>query len=135
MAYVPVPKDLSKIKTKVMFNLTKRQLVCFSIAAVIGIPTYIFTKESLGTSTASMLMVTAMLPFFFVAMYEKDGLTVEQMLYYFIRHKFLLPGVRPYQSENLYEKILEQIKIDEEVAYLERKARGEIPDKKEKKKK
>lgn len=29
MAYVPVPKDLSKIKTKLAFNLTKRQLVCF----------------------------------------------------------------------------------------------------------
>ena len=29
MAYVPVPKDLTKVKTKVMFNLTKRQLVCF----------------------------------------------------------------------------------------------------------
>ena len=26
MAYVPVPKDLSKVKTKVAFNLTKRQL-------------------------------------------------------------------------------------------------------------
>ncbi|WP_426743223.1 PrgI family protein [Gemmiger formicilis] len=32
MAYVPVPKDLSKIKTKLAFNLTKRQLVCFSSA-------------------------------------------------------------------------------------------------------
>lgn len=28
MAYVPVPKDLSKIKTKVAFNLTKRQIIC-----------------------------------------------------------------------------------------------------------
>ena len=134
MAYVPVPKDLSKVKTKVMFNLTKRQLVCFSLAAIAGIPMYFLTKDSLGTSTASMLMITAMLPFFFVAMYEKDGLTVEQMLYYFIRHKLLLPGVRPYQSENLYEKILEQIKIDEEVAYLENKARGEISVKKQEKK-
>ena len=30
MAYVPVPKDLSKIKTKVAFNLTKRQIVSSS---------------------------------------------------------------------------------------------------------
>ena len=29
MAYVPVPKDLTRVKTKIMFNLTKRQLVCF----------------------------------------------------------------------------------------------------------
>ena len=30
MAYVAVPKDLSKVKSKVAFNLTKRQLICFS---------------------------------------------------------------------------------------------------------
>lgn len=29
MAYVPVPKDLNAVKTKVLFNLTKRQLICF----------------------------------------------------------------------------------------------------------
>lgn len=32
MAYVPIPKDLDKIKTKVAFNLTKRQLIGFSVA-------------------------------------------------------------------------------------------------------
>ena len=37
MAFVPVPKDLNRVKTKVMFNLTKRQLICFSIAAAGGI--------------------------------------------------------------------------------------------------
>ena len=34
MAYVTVPKDLSKIKNKVLFGLTKRQLVCFGSAAL-----------------------------------------------------------------------------------------------------
>ena len=38
MAYVPVPKDLTKVKTKVAFNLTKRQLVCFGSGALIGVP-------------------------------------------------------------------------------------------------
>ena len=37
MAYVPVPKDLTKVKTKVAFNLTKRQLVCFGGGALIGV--------------------------------------------------------------------------------------------------
>ena len=34
MPYGQVPKDLAKIKTKVAFNLTKRQLICFGIAGV-----------------------------------------------------------------------------------------------------
>ena len=29
MAYVNVPNDLSKIKTKLALNLTRRQLLCF----------------------------------------------------------------------------------------------------------
>ena len=31
MAYVNVPNDLSKIKTKLAFNLTKRQLISVSV--------------------------------------------------------------------------------------------------------
>ena len=29
MAFVSVPKDLTKVKNKIIFNLTKRQLICF----------------------------------------------------------------------------------------------------------
>ena len=29
MAFVAVPKDLNKVKSKVLFNLTQRQLICF----------------------------------------------------------------------------------------------------------
>ena len=45
MAYVPVPKDLTKVKTKIAFNLTKRQLICFSIGVLIGVPLFILLKN------------------------------------------------------------------------------------------
>ena len=73
MAFVPVPKDLNRVKTKVMFNLTKRQLICFSIAAAVGVPIFFLVKAHLDLSTAAMLMVVIMLPFIFFALYEKDG--------------------------------------------------------------
>ena len=44
MAYVPVPKDLTKVKTKVAFNLTKRQLVCFGGGALIGVPLFFLLR-------------------------------------------------------------------------------------------
>lgn len=62
MAYVTVPKDLTKIKSKVMFNLTKRQLLCFGAAVAIGLPLFFLTKDSAGTTTAALCMVLAMLP-------------------------------------------------------------------------
>lgn len=122
---VPVPKDLSGIKTKVALNLTKRQIICFSTAAITGVPIYFLTKGVLGTSAASLLMVGIMLPFFFVAMYEKDGFPAEKILYFMIRQKILTPGIRPYKSENLYEQLEERERIKKEVRYLEGKAVSE----------
>lgn len=102
MAYVPVPKDLSKIKTKLAFNLTKRQLICFSAAASVGLPAYLLTRGALGNSAAMLLMIGLMLPFFFFAMFERDGLPFEKILRNYIRARFLWPTVRPYKTENFY---------------------------------
>lgn len=107
MAFVNVPKDLSVVKTKVALNLTKRQLLCFGVAALAGVPAYIFTRGAIGNSGAVLLMIGLMLPFFFLAMYEKDGQPAEVILRNMIRVKFLWPGKRPYKTENLYE-ILEK---------------------------
>ena len=122
--FVQVPKDLSGIKTKVALNLTKRQIICFSGAAVAGIPLYFLTKGLIGTSAASLLMMGAMLPFFFFAMYEKNGFPAEKILYFMIRQKFLTPGIRPYKSENIYRRLEETERIKEEVRKLEEKAGG-----------
>ena len=121
---VPVPKDLSGIKTKVALNLTKRQIICFSGAAITGVPLYFLTKGVLGTQAAALIMVGVMLPFFFLAMYERNGFPAEKILYFMIRQKMLTPGIRPYKSENLYEQLEEREKIKKEVRYLEEKAKG-----------
>ncbi|GHU95243.1 hypothetical protein FACS1894208_07740 [Clostridia bacterium] len=110
MAFVSVPKDLSKVKTKIAMNLTKRQLICFSTAAVVGIPAYIFTRGTIGNSAAALLMIGIMLPFFFLAMYEKDGQPAEKLLRNYIRARFWCPGKRPYKTENFYEIITKGVR-------------------------
>ena len=50
MAFVSVPKDLTKVKNKIIFNLTKRQLICFGIAAAVGVPFYFLTRGIIGSS-------------------------------------------------------------------------------------
>ena len=124
MAYVPVPKDLSKIKTKLAFNLTKRQLICFSAAASVGLPTYLRTRGALGNSAAMLLMIGLMLPFFFFAMYEKDGLPLEKVLKNIIRTCFLYPRVRPYKTENFYALLSEKEAKPIAETDKRRKARG-----------
>ena len=109
MAYVNIPNDLSKIKTKIAFNLTLRQLICFGIAGLIGIPTYLFSRSVIGNTGAMFFMITLMLPCFLFAMYERDGLPFEKVLRNFLRAK-LWPGVRPYKTENLYKYLEEEAK-------------------------
>lgn len=107
MPYVNVPKDLTKIKSKVAFGLTRRQLVCFSIAAVVGIPIYFLTRGAIGGSAAVLLMIGAMTPFFFIAMYERDGQPAERIIRHRLRH-MVWPGVRPYKTENLYQYLTKE---------------------------
>ena len=87
MPYVPVPKDLTKVKTKVAAGLTKRQLICFSLAALVGLPVYFLTRGTIGNSATVLLMIGLMMPFFFFAMYEKDGQPAEKLLRNRLRYK------------------------------------------------
>lgn len=109
MAYVQVPKDLTRVKTKVLFNLTKRQLICFGSAAAVSIPFYLLTRHSLGSTLAASIMIVIALPFFLFAMYEKDGRPLEKILKNIIEMKFKRPGVRPYKTDNFYAAIQEEI--------------------------
>lgn len=118
MAYVPVPKDLSKIKTKVAFNLTKRQIICFAVALIIGLPLFFLLKDSAGTSLAAFVMILVMLPCFLFAMYEKHGQPLEVVVKNIIQTKFVRPKERPYQTENLYAVLERQRKLEKEVSAI-----------------
>jgi len=110
MAFVNVPKDLSKVKTKIAFNLTKRQLICFGTATVIGLPVYFYSRGVIGNTAAVLVMMAIMLPLFLLAMYEKDGQPAEKVVRNYIRTKIYWPGIRPYKTENFYEVLEKEAK-------------------------
>lgn len=118
MAYVPVPKDLSKIKTKVALNLTKRQILCFAAALVMGLPLFFLLKGSIGTSPAAFAMIVVMLPCFLLAMYEKHGQPLEVVVKNIIQTKFIRPKERPYQTENFYAVLERQRTLEKEVSSI-----------------
>lgn len=103
MAYVTIPKDLSRIQSKVLFGLTKRQVICFGAAA--------------------LCMILVMLPFFLFAMYEKNGQPLEVFLGHLIQNKFIRPKVRIYQTNNLYSALVRQSQLEQEVKRIARKGR------------
>lgn len=117
-AYIPVPRDLTRVKSKVFFNLTKRQLICFSLAALIGVPFFFLVKRSGNVSLAALCMIFVMLPLFFLAMYEKDGQPLEVIARHFIQTKFVRPKVRPYRTNNYYDVLMRQNQLEKEVKQI-----------------
>ena len=115
MAYVNVPKDLTKVKAKVLFNLTKRQLICFGSGALIGVPLFFLLKGSIGTSPAAMVMMVVMIPAMLFAMYEKNGQPLEVVIRNIYRVCFQRPKQRPYKTNNFYAALARQEQLDKEV--------------------
>ena len=115
MAYVPVPKDLTRVKSKFLFNLTKRQVICFGLGALVGVPVFFLTKKALGTSMATLLMIALMLPFFMLAMFERHGQPLEVIVKHFVQARFLRPRIRPYQTDNFYTIIDRNVRNRQEV--------------------
>lgn len=90
-AYIPVPRDLTRVKSKILFNLTKRQLICFGAGALIGVPSFFLIKSAGSTSMASICIGQ------------------------FIQAKFIRPKVRPYQTNNYYAALIRQAQTEMEV--------------------
>ena len=118
-SYISVPRDLTKVKSKVMFNLTKRQLICFGMAVLIGVPSV------MKTNTAVMGMMVIMMPFFFLAMYEKNGQPLEVILNHMIQAIFKRPKIRPYKTDNYYAALLRQAEAEKEVEKIVRLSQKE----------
>ena len=110
-----MPKDLSAVKTKVFFNLTKRQIICFGSGALISVPLFFMLKGVIGTSTAALVMIFIMLPFFLLAMYERNGQPLEKVLRNMVNVIFVRSKVRPYRTKNYYACLMKQKKLLEEV--------------------
>ncbi|HPF29614.1 MAG TPA: PrgI family protein [Lachnospiraceae bacterium] len=119
-SYISVPRDLTKVKSKVMFNLTKRQLICFGLAALVGVPSFFLLKLAFSISTSVMIMMVIMMPSFFLAMYEKHGQPLEVFLKHFIQANFVRPKTRPYKTDNYYAALARQAKAEEEVEKIVR---------------
>ncbi len=114
-SYISVPRDLTKVKSKIVLGLTKRQLICFSVAALIGVPSFFLIKSVSEINVAVMGMMVIMMPIFFFAMYEKNGRPLEVYLGHFIEAVFIRPKKRPFRTDNYYAALERQAAAEKEV--------------------
>jgi hypothetical protein len=93
--YVQIPKDLNDIKQKFMFNLTKRQVVSFSIGFAVGVPLFFLTRNIVGLSGGIMIMGCCAAPALICGLYKKNGIYFEQVILNMVRY-FRRPRKRIY---------------------------------------
>lgn len=117
---VRIPKDLNNIKEKIALNLTKRQLIWFPIGIAVGGIAFFVTK-SISTELAVTLLVLFTMPFMFIAMYEKDGFFIEDIIKHYFTANFYMPKIRIYKSQNIFLEIENQRKLNREVKKLAKK--------------
>lgn len=102
--YVKIPKDLNDIKEKFMFNLTKRQVICFGIGAAIGFPVFFLTKNMLGLSGALFAMGACAAPAIICGIYRKNGVFFEKQIKFMFEF-FKSPRKRYYKTTNIFRCI------------------------------
>ena len=123
MAYVTLPKDLTTVKSIAMFGRTKRQLICFGAAALIGVPLFFLLKSAISSSAATLCMIVVMLPFFLLAMYERHGQPLDVIAGQIVQAMFIRPQERPYQTNNFYAAIQRQNQVEKEVRKIVQKSK------------
>ena len=109
--YVPIPKDLNDIKEKFIMGFTKRQVICFGIGLVIGLPVFFLTRTALGMSGAIFAMGACAAPAILCGLFKKNGVFLEKQAK-FIFEYFTRPRKRYYKTTNIYECIERHIEYD-----------------------
>lgn len=119
MAYVLITKDLTEVKDKVAFGLTKRQIICFSLGGILGAGSYFLTRDILGNDLALLLLIILAAPFMLFGMYEKNGQPLEKILRNRIRVRFFVPAVRIYRTDNRFSALERKARYEKEVEDIE----------------
>ena len=97
--YIPVPVDIDTVKSKFLFGLTLRQIICFGIGIGLGLTVYFLCKGLLGDSIAGIFMMFIMLPAFFFSVYEQHGEPLEVIIRRIWKAQ-KKPQNRVYRTEN-----------------------------------
>ena len=101
--YIPVPVDIDTVKSKFLFGLTLRQIICFGIGIGLGLMVYFLCKGLFGDSIAGILMMFIMLPAFFFSVYEQNGEPLEVIIRRIWKAQ-KKPTMRLYRTENRGER-------------------------------
>jgi len=84
---VRIPKEITEYKEKIIFGLSIRQLICFTVAITLGVGTYILVTKWSNADVASYVVIVEVMPIFAIGFIKKNGFTFEKYAAMMFRHK------------------------------------------------
>lgn len=106
MIEIEIPKDMNKYEAKLFGPFTTRQTICFVIACVLGIPTFLFLRERVVTDVASIVTMIVFIPFILVGWIKPYGMHFEDFARSAFISNFLAPNKRKYVTINQFELLM-----------------------------
>ena len=86
-----------------------------AILLIIGFTTLHYRSVEAGARFQAFITSLKLLPFFLLAMYEKNGQPPEKLIRNIVQVCFLRPKQRPYRTNNFYDLLNRQDILDKEV--------------------
>ena len=114
MIEIRVPKEILQYKEKLFFDLTLRQLLSILVAVVLGVPTYIVTNKYIsGDLSGWFVILVAAVPILY-GFWTYNGMPFEKLVEAVVTTMFIYPDKRVYETTNIYEYILFELKREDE---------------------
>lgn len=118
MAYINMTKDFSEVKKTIPgLGFTKRQLLAFLIGIIAGLPVFFVLRFLIDMDVTASVMGLGIVaaPFVICILYKKDGMGIEKHLKFYYETHFVRNTDRPYQTNNLYDLMQEEERLQREV--------------------
>lgn len=130
MIEVEMSDDIRKYEPKLLGPLTKRQLICLILSALLFFPTYLFFSDIEDMTNRVLLSCIPAIPTILCGWMKYDGAPFEIfVLRGFIINNYL-PKQRKYRSELRLKEKLDEIKKEERISKMSAKERKQNAKKK-----
>ncbi len=106
MIEIEIPKDMNKYEAKLFGPFTTRQTICFVLACICGIPTFLFLRDKVVTDVASIITMLVFIPFILVGWIKPYGMNFEDFARTAFISNFLAPAKRKYVTINQFELLM-----------------------------
>ena len=112
---VKINREIREYTESIFFGLSMRQFIFSVCACLIAVLLYFLLRPYFGIETLSWVCILGAIPFAILGFVKYNGMTAEKFILTWIKSEILMPKKLICKPINTYEKILQNIKNEENI--------------------